>query len=125
MLNNGHSGPVRFITSVEVPKNANSQAANEVARDSSYPLVKTVVISGGEGNEVYKSTGMTSVHHNHSMSSNSVVLSNQSSDSGINGSSDRGSFSNGSGSQSQQGGNNDDNLPGKDDLINYVLAWEI
>ena len=128
MLNNGHSGPVRFITSVEIPKNTSQQpATNEVARDSSYPLVKTIVISGGEGYEQYKTTGLSSVHHNHSNSASSVLsnLQSQTSDSGMNGASDRGSFSNGSGSQNQQSGAADDNHVGKDDLINYVLSWEI
>lgn len=85
MLNHGHVGPVRFITSVEIPKNATNNSAspqnntdtnnnNNAQNASSYkesPAIsqfqieqklapnnsfKTVVLTGGDGYEEYKAT---------------------------------------------------------------------
>lgn len=76
MLNHGHVGPVRFITSVDIPKQGQTmqQAAsnlhqNEAASSSNLTsnststatmvtnsYYRTVVITGGEGYDEYKSS---------------------------------------------------------------------
>jgi hypothetical protein len=158
-LNNGHFGPVRFITSVEIARNQTqpyfniNQAEKDLYKETN--LYRTIAISGGEGYEEYKTTSnncngftlnnvtnifnanqplnpqtdnqYTTYNNLNNMSSNYTSACNSP------------TTSNGSPGtllQSQTSFNsvnlnpvptssNDDSFLGKDDLINYVLAWEI
>ena len=145
MLNNGHFGPVRFITSVEIAKNPpqsqNSQASFEHGETSCQ--YKTVAISGGEGYEEYKNvpvytSGMSlgsslGAKDNTINQTNSTLTDVQGQNmASNNNSSNLASNSPGAQIQSQNSSslnavsmNSDDYFLGKDDLINYVLTWDI
>lgn len=154
VLNHGHVGPVRFITSVDIPKQSSLHQLNEVglAKDTlitsptsntTTSLYRTVVISGGEGYDEYKSLStMTSgISLSNSGTSNVNTQTNQQ----INMADIQSGILNSSGSPSNtsniisnspistsmqlistsMSSNLDENNVGKEDLVNYVLTWEL
>ncbi len=159
-LNNGHFGPVRFITSVEIAKNHQTSTLNHNSNilESSFKeantFYRTVAISGGEGYEEYKTTAnngisigngvgnftssalnqqnqqataqtdlnnLNNINTSYTSSCNSPTASNSS----------PGTFMQSGGSFTSTNlnplptNNTEDSTLGKDDLISYVLAWEI
>jgi hypothetical protein len=145
-LNNGHVGPVRFITSVEVLKNQpvtfttqNSTTSENIAKDQSgssitttTSLYKTIVLTGGEGYEEYK--GASGGANTSSFSSSSVgnssyannlnaVTNQQLSDMQMAGVGNAGSPGNTGSLLSNS--SVDESSIGKDDITNFVLTWEI
>ncbi len=134
-MNNGHVGPVRFITSVEVLKNqpvtfttqistGESPAPNTTTTTSS--LYKTVVISGGEGYEEYKGT----VNSSGGSSSNAFDRSSSNSTQQYTNLTDAPQVSVGAGgpnspSGSFFGSSVDETTSGKEDATNYLLTWDI
>lgn len=150
VLNHGHVGPVRFITSVEVPKNQSNslispnQAAENQNKETTNSLYKTIVISGGEGYEEYKLTNNassgTSLGNSTSNTNIGMSINQQTNISDIQtgsiGSSlaNAGNISNSPVSMSNMpnmfpnsypSSNADEAGLGKDDLINYAVTWEI
>ena len=148
-LNNGHVGPVRFITSVEVLKNQpvifttqNSTTSENAGKDQSGSLAnntttttslyKTIVLTGGEGYEEYKgssggantsSFSSSSVGNSSYANSLNATTNQQLSDIQITGVGGTGSPGNTSSLLSSS--SVDESLIGKDDLTNFVLTWEI
>ncbi len=145
-LNNGHVGPVRFITSVEVLKNQpvsltqNSTTSENTGKDQSgssannttttTSLYKTIVMTGGEGYEEYKgasgganasSFSSSSVGNSSYANSLNAITNQQLSD--MAGVGNTGSPGNNSSLLSNS--SVDESLIGKDDLTNFVLTWEI
>lgn len=144
-LNHGHVGPVRFISSVEIPK---QQQQTQIGNKPSFDAVentinketlnisyKTVVISGGEGFEEYKSTstlGSGVSLSNSNMSGQQIsqanlldiqgsMVNSLASQSSMQASSVNNSIL----SNSSISSNCDEFSIGKEDLVNYVLTWEI
>ena len=148
-LNNGHFGSVRFITSVEIAKNYLAQSATPGSETAetiySAQNYKTVVISGGEGYEVYKNTVNLNPTSMSGSASNSGASSGQQKDgqsdaclstSGVMNSLNLPNVVNSpntlqpqpqmsSNMSTMSSSNVEDLTLGKDDLINYVLTWEI
>ncbi len=135
-MNHGHVGPVRFISSVEVPKNqpnsTNTTPSENSFSETTVSLYKTVVISGGEGYEEYKiinnstttlpngnSTNLNATQLNTNLDSNHAGLA--SNNSLINQTNNANLGAKNSTNQNNQ----DENSLGKDDIANYVLTWEI
>lgn len=145
---------MRFITSVEIPKQQQQQqqqnktnsesSESSVNKETLNSICKTVVISGGEGYEEYKGVSMICSGISLSNSSASNIFTNQQSslvdsqNSMMNSLTSNGSmiFSNASLNNGFNGANQqissssfssncDENQIGKDDLVNYVLTWEI
>jgi len=124
---------VRFITSTEILKNPPGQGAENTETIHSSQNYKTVAISGGEGYEVYKNTvslSMTYGGGNVSSTSSNLVDEN----SGSNAASSLNLVSSStlqpypqvsSYNNTHSSSNMEDPTLGKDDLINYVLTWEI
>lgn len=178
-MSHGHVGAVKFITSVEIAKNQsnNSQAAtssstndSNSSREFATVNYKTVVITGGQGYEEYKTTtnasgvliGNSGVNalpaNSNSGAENSTTNTMSSSSSNATSGSNQGQGlitsqsspvfnstpvnTNTSGGNSNSAGilpsniqpnipyffsslSNDETNLGKEDLINYVLTWEI
>lgn len=145
-MNNGHFGPVRFITSVEIAKNPSQTQTSQASfeHNETSCQFKTVAISGGEGYEEYKNvpvytSGMSlgsslGAKDNTINQANSVLsdVQGQMNVTANSNSSNLTSNSPGSQMQSQNSSSlntdtmhNDDCFLGKDDLINYVLTWDI
>ena len=137
-MNHGHVGPVRFISSVEIPKNQ-PNSTNIIPSENSFSettvsLYKTVVISGGEGYEEYKiinnSNSTTTLPNGNSMNLTATNL-NTNLDSSQTGLASNNSLINQTnnanlGAKNSTNQNNlDENSLGKDDIANYVLTWEI
>ena len=140
-------GPVRFITSVEIPKNQPSPTPSSSAqinidnlfKETTNSLYKTVVISGGEGYEEYKILPISAATSNSSSSAEiknsnplNALASQLSNNLDINSNHQTGSLSNSSAFNNANASPKpafscslDENSLGKDDLVNYVLAWEI
>ena len=147
-MNHGHFGPVRFITSVEVPKFQQHPTFNSLQenKDGTNTLFKTIAISGGEGYEEYKSistlnTGNTvnsnaglsnsnegaNIINNSNLSSNQLAGTSNSAQTSTNSSANvlqsQNSFN--AGSNFFSSSFDVESTLGKDDLVNYVLAWEL
>jgi hypothetical protein len=151
VLNHGHVGPVRFITSVEVPKNQSSslispnQAVDNLNKETTNSLYKTIVVSGGEGYEEYKFTSNassgTTLGNSTSNSNIGMSINQQTNIADIQAGSigsnlaNNGNISNSPVSMSSMPNMFPNSFPssnadeasslGKDDLINYVVTWEI
>ena len=106
-MENGHIGPVRFLTCVEIPKTNNQLVTDD--------LYRTVVISGGDGSQMYNlSEGQSSFNNNNNNNAASSYLS------GSPVSTLTQTLSN-----SFMGSSMEETNIGKDDLVNYLLTWEI
>lgn len=140
MLNYGHTGPVRFITSVDIPKQSSLQANdNTTVRELTKNQLRTVVISGGEGYDEYRPlstvTSGTSLSNIGVSNSNSNANANQNDTQNLSNSPLSGGNVINSGSPSNSmnmanmsasmSSNLDENNLGKEDLVNYVLTWEL
>jgi hypothetical protein len=164
VLNHGHVGAVKFITSVEVSKNqANTNSSAQTLENSGHGIkdqtsvksnivYKTVVISGGQGYEEYKPTNQSSTgvlignsgvnNVANSIQASAVFQSDghSSTTSSLNGNantpatgSSGGIFPLSAGSSNVQPNipyffssfSVDESTAGKEDLVNYVLTWEI
>ncbi len=124
-MESGHVGPVRFLTCVEIPK-TNNQLEND-------DLYRTIVISGGEGKEEYKSSiGMNAPNQNSTQNQIFNSLEGQSS-TNSNTNIMASNYVSGSPvstlthalSNSYMGSSTEETNTGKDDLVNYLLTWEI
>ena len=139
-MNQGHLGPVRFITSVEVPKNQHVSSNSENNKEANSLMFKTIAVSGGEGYEEYKALINTGNTTGNGLISNEIATINSAgSGQNINVNSTCQSLSSNTpaafqlqsqssfpASNSASGGYSDgENSLGKDDLVNYVLAWEV
>lgn len=131
---------MRFISSVEIPKNQPNPTNNiqtlaleNSLNETTISLYKTVVISGGEGYEEYKIVNNLNVTTTLPNSNTANFASNQPNNiSDIN---QAGLVSNNSLNQASNANlgtknstnqtNLDENSIGKDDIANYVLTWEI
>lgn len=137
-MNHGHVGPVRFISSVEIPKNQ-PNSTNTIPSENSFSettvsLYKTVVISGGEGYEEYKiinnSNSTTTLPNGNSTSITTNQLNtnldiNQTGLASTNSLINQANNPNLGAKSSTNQNNLDENSLGKDDIANYVLTWEI
>lgn len=140
-MSQGNFGPVRFITSVEIAKNPPQQQTAEHADSVAY---KTVVVSGGEGYEEYKYASASSLPIGNIASSGSQDRSQHASFDLTGGGQSNSNSASGASSLSPNTCNNlavggslqphvasassviaEDSLLGRDDLINYVLTWDI
>jgi hypothetical protein len=167
VLNHGHVSAVKFITSVEVSKNQNSanqsiqtsdtsgnSSKDQSSVSSNNVVYKTIVITGGQGYEEYKSTnqfstgvllgnsGVNNIANTNNQQTSSVSQSDG--QNSVNGSlsgsvntpasaSIGGFFASGTASSNIQPNipyffssfSVDESTAGKEDLINYVLTWAI
>ena len=120
-------GPVRFISSVEIPKNQPSSTNDNLLAETTNSLYKTVVISGGEGYEEYKILNNSTVAQTNNSATTTATNNNQElNQPGItyNTSFNQASLTNMSLKNSPTS-TLDENYLGKDDIFNYVLTWEI
>ncbi|RNA40338.1 rho guanine nucleotide exchange factor 17-like [Brachionus plicatilis] len=134
-LNQGHIGPVRFISSTEVSKQQqinkpNSEQFENSSLDKSNSAYKTVVITGGEGFEEYKavSTLGSGISLSNSNASNlgTNFISENPNNMTTSGNSILSSVSGNTSSYHQISNSSisDEFNIGKEDLVNYVLTWE-
>lgn len=143
-MSQGNFGPVRFITSVEIAKNPSQQQQQQQSAEQADSVAyKTVVVSGGEGYEEYKYSNASSPPIGNIGSSSSQDRSQHTSfdltvgQSSSNSASAASSLSPNTCNNMAVGGSlqphvasassviAEDSLLGRDDLINYVLTWDI
>ena len=117
---------------MEIPKNTQN-FLNEpiISREISYDQLKTIVLSGGEGYDEFSKSPSMASNQNQSANQllNSATIASASlpilSSALIQATNDSNSNNNNRDGQNSNSNLNSSNLIGKDDLTNYVLAWDI
>jgi len=147
-LGNGHIGPVRFITSIEISKQIKTTRINaDCNNQNSNANQKVMVISGGDGYEEYKMQGqmnnnsstfsnfnMISEMTNNSSKESSILsainnaMSSQYTASTMSYNLPQNTSANASQNQhsmvTSSSTNSEENSIGRDDLTNFILVWE-
>ncbi len=136
-MNEGNIGPIRFITSVEIPKHQLNQNIpdNSVKLSKVHDLSKTFIIAGGEGYEDYNSSnssnlcGSSNTNVNNAMnlntSSNNATIEMTNNTANLNTYTPNCNLTLQNNLAYMSSNNSDDNKVGKDDLTNNILIWEV